>query len=186
MAHTLSVNCVSLWINILLTYQLVSHWILSAMRLQEPERHLVLKPGLWSLLKDCGFGPDLSPSCAGSSPRLSLVWAEVPVFGFKFQSDVNSFSMTNCKIWKINKMCVSIATTLEGRKLYTTKQSPCILGISPHWELWWFGSTKNYGHSSSQRAISIVRRSSLPSVLPPPVSSLNHNSNPEDNVIPQG
>ena len=139
---------------------------------------------LWSQLKDCGFGLDLSPSHAGSSPRLSFVWAEVPVHGFKFQSDINGFSMINCKIWKINKMCVSLATTLEGRKLYTTKQSSYILGISPHWELWWFDSTKNE-YSSSLRAISIIRRNSLPSILSPFVSSLNHNSSPEDDVILQ-
>ena len=30
MDHTLSVQCVSLWINLLLTYHFVSHWILSA------------------------------------------------------------------------------------------------------------------------------------------------------------
>ena len=39
MAHTLSMECVSLrvWIHLLLTYHFVSHWILSTMRHQEPE-----------------------------------------------------------------------------------------------------------------------------------------------------
>ena len=45
MAHTLSVECTSLWIwiNPFLTYHFVSNWILSVMRHQEPELHLVLK-----------------------------------------------------------------------------------------------------------------------------------------------
>ena len=37
--HSLSVECVSLWINPLFTYHFVSHWILSVMRHQEPEYH---------------------------------------------------------------------------------------------------------------------------------------------------
>ena len=35
--HSLSVECVSLWINPLFTYHFVSHWILSVMRHQKPE-----------------------------------------------------------------------------------------------------------------------------------------------------
>ena len=34
---------------------LISHWILSAMRHQEPELLEVLRSGVWSQLKDCGF-----------------------------------------------------------------------------------------------------------------------------------
>ena len=44
MACTLSVKCVSLWINPLLTYQFVSHWIVSVMRYQKPKLHWVLRP----------------------------------------------------------------------------------------------------------------------------------------------
>ena len=73
MAHTLSVESASLWtwINPLLTYHFVSHWILSVMRHQEPELHSVLKPGTTS------FG-----------------WVWVPAHGFKFRSVVNGFSFT--------------------------------------------------------------------------------------------
>ena len=53
-----SVECVSLWINPLLTYHFVSYWILSVMRHQEPELHY------------CGFWLGLSPSHVGSGPNL--------------------------------------------------------------------------------------------------------------------
>ena len=52
-----SVECVSLWINPLLTYHFVSYWILSVMRHQEPELHY------------CGFWLGSSPSHVDSSPN---------------------------------------------------------------------------------------------------------------------
>ena len=55
-----------------LTYHFVSHWILSVMRHQEPELHLVLKPNT------IGFG-----------------WVWVPARGFKSQSEVSSFKNTS-------------------------------------------------------------------------------------------
>ena len=60
-----SVKCVSLciWINSLLTYHFVSHWILSTMRHQELEFQKVSKPGIE------GFG-----------------WIWVPGHGFKSQA----------------------------------------------------------------------------------------------------
>ena len=66
---------VFLWINPLLTYHSVTHWILSAMRYHKPELHWVLKPGLRSQLEDCGFWLGLSPS----------TWFQVPIRGKLFQ-----------------------------------------------------------------------------------------------------
>ena len=107
MAHTLSMECASLWIWIkpLFTYHFVSHWILSAMRHQEPELPYVLKPGTVGLgwvwvpamciqvqsrvlvgfkSQPCGFKSKagfwlgLSPSHVGSSPKQGFGWVWVP------------------------------------------------------------------------------------------------------------
>ena len=78
-----SVECASLciWINPLLTYHFVSHWILSVIRHQEPELHQVLKPGT----VDFGW------------VRVPAMWVLVPsrvLAGFESQSKVNHFKIT--------------------------------------------------------------------------------------------
>ena len=77
MAHSLSVQCVSLWINPLLTYHFVSHWILSVMRHQNPEliRSWNQEPWVWL---------GLSPS----------TWVQVPIWG---KQDISLFNF--CLKW---------------------------------------------------------------------------------------
>ena len=48
MAHTLSMECVSLSINLLLSYHFASCWIPSVLRHKEPELQQVLRPGVRS------------------------------------------------------------------------------------------------------------------------------------------
>ena len=98
MAHTLSVECASLWIwiNPLLPYHSLSHWILSVMRHQESEPwNQVL--WVWAGFKSqpCGFMSQvefwlgLSPSHLGLSPKQGFDWVQVPsrvLTGFKSQA----------------------------------------------------------------------------------------------------
>ena len=78
MAHTLSVECTSLWIwiNPFLTDHFVSHWILFVMGHQEPELHSVLKPGI---------------VCFG--------WVRIPAHRFKSQSVVNGFNLRQANLF---------------------------------------------------------------------------------------
>ena len=62
-------------------YHFVSHWILSAMRYQEPELHWVLKPGMSSQLEDHGFWLGSSPSHVASIPG---TWVQVSIWSEQF------------------------------------------------------------------------------------------------------
>ena len=91
MTHTLLVECASLclWINPLLTCHFVFHWILPAVKHQEPELHWVLKPGslgfgwVWVTVTwvqvPRRFWLALSPSHVGLSPKQGFDWVWVPV-----------------------------------------------------------------------------------------------------------
>ena len=82
---------VFLWINQLLTYHFVTHWILFAKRDHKPELYWVLKPGLRSQLEDCGFWLGLSPS----------TWFQVPVRGKQFQKKghIIFLGSNHCGLW---------------------------------------------------------------------------------------
>ena len=87
MAHTLSVECISLYINPLLTYHFVSHWILSASRTWvslSPKTRCVISVGrpwvlagfesrLHGVKSQSGSRLGSSPSCVGSSSNLRCI-----------------------------------------------------------------------------------------------------------------
>ena len=69
-------ECVFLEINPLLRYHLVSCWILSVMRHQEPELHYILRPGVWSSSKDHGFRSQAELHDFSSSQSIRVLASE--------------------------------------------------------------------------------------------------------------
>ena len=83
MDRILSMECVSLSINSLLTYHFGFHGIPSVHK--EPEEHKEHKKNL-SLMKSWDQVCDLNER--GSNPNLGFDWVRVPAWGEQFQMDI--------------------------------------------------------------------------------------------------
>ena len=111
-----AVEGVSLWINLLLTYHFVCHWVLSVVRHQQFELHEVLRPGVWSQLTDHWFKSQ-SGFWLGSSPHnhVSQVLLTINLSVYILPSFQHTHILLHLFFWGVLKQVVKLPTCAQSQ-----------------------------------------------------------------------